>query len=71
MQLLLLWKNHLSITYSGHVFVALVIQHAVHVSRVIPSFVVCPGLLYCLTYFSGKEVTKHKMCVLIFSTTFV
>jgi hypothetical protein len=67
-QLLSLWKKQLSITYFECVFVAFVIQHTVHMSRVIPSFVVRPGLLYLSTYFSGKKLTKHKMRVMFFST---
>jgi hypothetical protein len=61
----------------ARVFVALVIQHAMRMRRVVLSSV--PALLYksFLHYlinaaiFGGGGVIEHKMCVFIFSTTFV
>jgi len=65
------------------VFVALGIQHATRMLRVILSSVACPSLPYISILsqklrFSGggvggggEGVTEHKMCVLIFSTTIV
>jgi len=64
----------LSIAYSECVFVALVIRHAMRMRHI----VIC-GVSGC-TIFSHfisskgailkKEVMEHKMCVLIFYTTF-
>jgi hypothetical protein len=65
------WKT-VSITYTEFVSVAIVILHAESLNHI----VTCPSLQYSSTIsyngtiFLGK-VTEHKMCVLIFSTTFV
>jgi hypothetical protein len=64
------------ITYTEYVFVALVIQHAKRMRRVILSSVAGLVLPYFSTlshvrYDLRKKVTEHKMCVLIFSTNFV
>jgi hypothetical protein len=59
------------------VFVALVIQHAMRMRRIMLSSVACPAIQYFFhitsqtVRISKKKVTGHKMCVLIFSTTFV
>jgi hypothetical protein len=62
---------------------ALVIQHALRMRRTILSSVACPAVpcFYHITSqmarFSGgggwleEELSEYKMCVLIFSTTFV
>ena len=66
----------LSTTYSEWFSVALVIQHAKRVRRIIFSAVVCPVLPSSSTWshkrrdFRGEKGNEHKMCVSIFSTTF-
>ena len=64
------------ITYSECTFVALVIQNATRMRRIILLSVACPAV----TYFSlllhkwdefRKKGSEYKMCVLVFSTTFV
>ena len=72
-------RNHccrgktLNITYSECVSVALVIQHAKRMRRVILPSVACPALPY-FTTLSHKQhdfrekVTEYEMCVLVFST---
>jgi hypothetical protein len=73
-------RNHccrgkvISITYSECVSVALVIQHAKRMRRVILSSVVCPALPYFSTltherYDFGEKVIDHKIRVLIFYKT--
>jgi len=70
--------GELSITYSDCVYVALGIPHAMRKRRVI----VCglPALQYFSTSFHKwhdfrkerkKKKIEHKMCVLIFCTTFI
>jgi len=61
------------VTYSVRVFVALGIQHAMRMPRIILSPVACPALQYFSTlphkrYDLRKKKIEHKMCVLIFST---
>jgi hypothetical protein len=74
-------RNHccrakvISITYSECVSVALVIQHAKRTHRIILS-VACPALPYFSTLSHKRhdfreKVIKHKICVLLISTTFV
>jgi hypothetical protein len=63
-----------SITYSECVSVALVIQHAKRMRRVILSSVACLTLQHFPTLSHKcrdfrKKVNEHKKCVLIFSTT--
>jgi hypothetical protein len=65
------------VTYFECVSVALLIQHATRMRRIILSSVVCPAFPHFSTLFhkgmifGGKKVTEHKMCVLFFSAAFV
>ena len=57
--------------------VALLIQHATHMRHIVTSFVapLAPSHFSTLSHkrhdFPKKKVTEYKMCVLIFSTTFI
>jgi hypothetical protein len=57
--------------------VAFLIQHAMQMRHTVLPFVASLASPYFSTLshkrhdFRGKKVTEHKMCVLIFSTTFI
>ena len=66
----------ITITYSGCVCVALVIQHAKRMRHIIFSFVACLAVPYFSTLFHKpynfrKKGTEHKMRVITLSTSFV
>jgi hypothetical protein len=68
-------KKAVSITYSECVSLALVIQHAKRMRRIM-SFVICLAVPYFSTlshkwHDFRKKITGHKMCILMFSTSFV
>jgi hypothetical protein len=66
-------RNHcccgkaLSITYSKCVSVALIIQHAMRMRRIILALLACPAVPYFPTYLLNctifaKKVTEYKIC---------
>jgi hypothetical protein len=66
----------ISIAHSERVSVALVIQHAKRMCRIILSSVVCPAVPYFSTlshewHHFREKITEYKICVSIFSKTFV
>jgi hypothetical protein len=76
-------RNHscrgktVNITHSECVSVALVIQHAKRMRRIVLSSVACLAVPYFYTLshkrhdFRGKKVIEYKMCVLSSSTAFI
>ena len=65
----------ISFTYSELVSVALFIQHAKRMRQIVLLVVVCLTLPYFTHYLINgtifrKKFAEHKMCLLIFSTTF-
>ena len=70
----LLQGKPVSITYYEGLFIATGIQHAMHMHHI----VICGLYGYTVRFhiisnsmIFKKKVSEHKMCVLIFSTTFV
>ena len=66
----------MSITYSECVSVALVIQHATRLRHIVylwtaTLYNISPHYLIKGKFLGGKNVTEHKLCVLIFCRTFV
>jgi len=72
---MLLWKSNEYYIFLVRICI-LGIQHAMRMRRAILSYLpfrlhhIFPTLSHKLQYFR-ENVTEHKMCVLIFSTTFV
>jgi hypothetical protein len=58
------------IAYSDFVFIAVVTQHAMRLRRIVICGLPEPTIFFHGTIF-WQNVTEHKMCVLIFSATFV
>jgi hypothetical protein len=59
-----------------YVHVFLLIQHAMHMHHVVMSFVAPWSVPHFSTYLIngvilGKKVIEHKICVIVFSTTFI
>jgi hypothetical protein len=65
----------MSIACSVSAFVALDIQHVMHMHCIAVCGLPCCTILFCIISkrqnFRKKKITEYKMCVLIFSTTFV
>jgi hypothetical protein len=67
----------ISITYSESVCISFIIQHAKRMRSIVLLFVACLAVHFSTLFhkrhdfWQGGGVIEHKMCVLIFSTTFV
>jgi hypothetical protein len=62
----------ISIIYSECMFVALGIQHAMRMRRIIMSSVACPGVLFFPHYLTNGTICEKKsiQCVFLFSPLF-
>jgi hypothetical protein len=67
---------HVSTRTRGRVHIALLIQHATRMRHIVTSFMAPRSTPYVSTlshkgYDFWKNIVERKMCVLVFSTTFV
>jgi len=73
---LLQWKCNAYYTACVCVFLALGIQHAMHMRHIVICDQPCSTIFFHIfsqraLFSKKKRVTEHKMCVLIFSTNFI